>query len=84
MSADLHGDRTGDRPYCYRLHESKTKIGADAVCPASYVTSLFFRPLIMGGIYRRIRRHYFQDTKGIKEEAICMLKRGEGLMAVII
>ena len=51
---------------------------------ASYVTSLFFRPLIMGGIYRRIRRHYFQDTKGIKEEAICMLKRGEGLMAVII
>ena len=32
MSADLHGDRTGDRPDRYRLHESKTKIGADAVC----------------------------------------------------
>ena len=32
----------------------------------SYTISLFISLLIMRGIYSRIRRHYFQDTKGKK------------------
>ena len=38
----------------------------------------------MRGVYRRIRRHSFQDNKGIKDEEICRLKRGEGVGAAII